>query len=315
MVKKTVLLLIVLYLRLNAQSLEVFATTDTTDYLVGDYIKYRIELTYDEGIRIDSIFVKDSVKVLDFISEKPVQRVSRGDKIYEARDYIFSMYDSSTVTIPEIPIKFYLKGEKEPSVLYTNEVTINVRTLPVDPNADIRDVKAPLKIQLDWLFIAIIVLIVIIIAFITYYLYKKYRAKQNGEEKIIKRIVVPPHKEALNKLYDLKERKLWQRGMVKEYHSEITGIMREYFEKRFRFNALEMTTSEIVAELRKINEAGIVLDTVRSFLDNADLVKFAKFEPMPSVNEEMMEQAIDVVRKTAPKEESEKLAEEKANDQ
>ncbi len=312
MVKKILILLLIFVFKVNAQSIEVFAVTDTTDYLIGDYIKYRIELTYDEGIRVDSIFVRDSVKTLEFIEEKPVQTGNKDDEIFEIHDYIFSKYDSTQVTIPEIPIKYYVGNETEPSVIYTNEVTINVSTLPVDTQKDIQDVKAPLRIQFDWWLILIIALVLLLLAAAAYYFYRKYKKKKSGAEKVVKRIIVSPHKEALKKLYELQDKKLWQQGMIKEYHSEITGIIREYFEKRFGFNALEQTSTEIIDELRKINEAGAILDDVRNFLDNADLVKFAKFEPMPSVNEQMMNQALDIVKKTKLESED-KVVEEKVN--
>ena len=44
-------------------------------------------------------------------------------------------------------------------------------------------------------------------------------------------------------------------------------------------------------------------------MTNADLVKFAKFNPLPTVNDEMMKQAKNIVTKTIPKE-PEKVREE-----
>ena len=41
-----------------------------------------------------------------------------------------------------------------------------------------------------------------------------------------------------------------------------------------------------------------VREKTREFLSNADMVKFAKFQPMPSVNETMLQQAYDIVNKT-----------------
>ncbi|MCW8996874.1 MAG: hypothetical protein OQK77_13755, partial [Psychromonas sp.] len=102
---------------------------------------------------------------------------------------------------------------------------------------------------------------------------------------------------------------LWQKGKVKEYHSNITGIIRGYFEERFNLPALELTTAEQMQQLRNVSAAGNILETTNQFLNNADLVKFAKFNPLPSVNDEMMKQAKDIVTKTIPKE-PEKVLEE-----
>jgi hypothetical protein len=41
-----------------------------------------------------------------------------------------------------------------------------------------------------------------------------------------------------------------------------------------------------------------LIDITGRFLENADLVKFAKFKPLPSVNDEMLKQAYEIVNRT-----------------
>ena len=98
----------------------------------------------------------------------------------------------------------------------------------------------------------------------------------------------------------------------KEYHSNITGIVRNYFEERFKLPALELTTTEQMQQLKKVSAAEIIFEETNKFLNNADLVKFAKFIPIASVNEEMMKQAKEIVNKTIPTE-IEKVEEELQN--
>ncbi|MCX7611352.1 MAG: hypothetical protein N2043_07190, partial [Ignavibacterium sp.] len=101
-------------------------------------------------------------------------------------------------------------------------------------------------------------------------------------------------------LDELEKERLWQSGKVKEYHSRITEIIREYFEKRFSFPALELTSSEQIQLLEKIPEAENIIKTAEEFLTNADLVKFAKFNPVPDLNSIMMNLARDIVNSTIP---------------
>ena len=129
---------------------------------------------------------------------------------------------------------------------------------------------------------------------------------------IVPIIKIAPHEAALKSLRSLEEQKLWQQGNIKEYHSRITEIIRRYFEERFNFLALEMTSSEVLLNLRSLNEGNKIMDITNSFLSNADLVKFAKFQPIPSVNEEMMKQAYEIVETTKPEIITEK-AEEVSN--
>ena len=55
---------------------------------------------------------------------------------------------------------------------------------------------------------------------------------------------------------ELRLAKVWQNGKVKEYHTQLTDIVREYLENRFHFEALEMTTDEILEEIanQKVNK-------------------------------------------------------------
>ena len=68
---------------------------------------------------------------------------------------------------------------------------------------------------------------------------------------------------------------------------------------------MELPTSEVIALLSRKRKAKPSLNTTYDFLSNADLVKFARFTPLGSVNEEMMKQAYEIVNKTIPAAETE----------
>jgi hypothetical protein len=66
---------------------------------------------------------------------------------------------------------------------------------------------------------------------------------------------------------------------VKEYHIRASEILRTYVERRFRVDALEMTTFEVVRALDAAGVDASFREGLRSFLDQCDLVKFAKARP------------------------------------
>ncbi len=282
---------------ISAQEIEVFATTDTTEYIVGDYIDYTIELKYPKGINVVIPMVKDSIDNLVFIKNGEVIQKEEGAEVYELRHFIFSKYDSSGVTIPSFYIPYTVNGG-EPQFAYVNPVDIVIRTIEVNQEVEIQDVKEPKRVPFDWLLISIIALIVLALLAGAYFGYKYYQKKKSG--KVIEKptVIIPAYKKALIKLNELEEKKLWQNGMVKEYHSEVTGIVRDYFEERFDFNSLEMTTKETIENLKVKDVNENVIATTEEFLANADMVKFAKFEPMPTVNEAMMKEAYLIVNET-----------------
>ena len=57
---------------------------------------------------------------------------------------------------------------------------------------------------------------------------------------------LPPHQLAMQEIERIKNEKVWQKGEPKEYYTELTDALRTYIKDRFGFNALEMTSTEII---------------------------------------------------------------------
>lgn len=291
-----IIFLALIYISLTpAQNIKVTAGTDSAQYFVGDYIYYTLKIIHDKNVTIQTYPVRDSLKGLEFIAEsKPVITEGNG-QVSETIKYILSKYDSAEVTIPPQTVGYKIPGNDNLLKAESNPVTILVTTVPVEQKADIKDVKEPVRIPFNWL-IALIILWVILfltgIFFIVKIFWWDKRKAKSVEQVIIK---IPPYEEALKSLHMLEDKKLWQAGQVKEYHSEVTEIIRKYFEGRFNIAALEMTSAEIMNALKRKRETKEIYDATNEFFVNADMVKFAKFLPMASVNEEMMKQAYKIV--------------------
>ncbi len=303
MVKRTAAL-IVLILSLASpafsQITSASASTDKTDYLVGDYINYKIQVGYKKGLTVYTPAIQDSLKGVTVLKqEDPVEAETNGN-VSVTYGYILSCYDSADVTIPPIPVFYRAPGDTSLSSVSTNPVGFTVRTVPVNMKEGIKDVKAPIRIPFDWRWILVWILAALLVGGPAYYFYRRYRKRKAAGMPAVETLQISPHEAALKALHELEQAHLWQRGMIKEYHSSITEIVRRYFEERFRMPALELPTSEAVELLKKRPESEPVWGLTYNFLSNADMVKFAKFTPMSSVNEEMMKQAYEIVNKTAP---------------
>ncbi len=282
----------------SAQNISVEASTDTTAYQVGDYIHLIIKVKAGKNISVNGPAVSDTLAGMDLISQQPPQKNDEDNRQSVVYSYTFSKYDSADIVIPPLPVYYKIKGDTAESSINTSSLSFTVRPVKVNVKEDIKDVKEPLKIPVDWKWIVFWILIGLILLGTAYYLYRRYQKRKAGyvPEKIV--IKIPPHVAALKSLRSLSEKQLWQKGMVKEYHSEITEIIRKYFEERFNLPALEMTSGEAVDELQKRAGTETIIENTRDFLSNADLVKFAKYQPLASINEEMMKQAEEIVQKT-----------------
>ena len=105
---------------------------------------------------------------------------------------------------------------------------------------------------------------------------------------IIRKIKVepklPPHQAAMKEIERIKTEKVWQKGQSKEYYTELTDAIRTYIKDRFGFNALEMTSSEIIDQLLEMNDKEAISD-LKLLFQTADLVKFAKHNPQMNEND------------------------------
>ncbi len=66
--------------------------------------------------------------------------------------------------------------------------------------------------------------------------------------------------------------------------------------------ALEMTTGEVMQQLQKFKLNNIRTVQIEQFLSNADLVKFAKYQPDLKENENVISIAREIVDQTKPDE-------------
>ncbi|MEE9439468.1 MAG: hypothetical protein V3V14_10745 [Saprospiraceae bacterium] len=150
----------------------------------------------------------------------------------------------------------------------------------------------------DYIWILYTLLGLALLGFLAYFINKKINAKE--ETTVVEEVIVklPAHVIAISALDKLKEKKMWESGNVKGYHSELTHIIRQYIEDRYGVQALEMTTSQLSKEMTSIKLNKEVSGQFIEILQISDIVKFAKGEAGPEINEKFMNNAYSVVKMT-----------------
>jgi hypothetical protein len=113
----------------------------------------------------------------------------------------------------------------------------------------------------------------------------------------------PPWDVAIAALEALERREITSPEDVNRFYTELSYILRRYYEGRFLFPAVEHTTSEILKELRGMDEVKPYLPHTANFLMKSDMVKFAKYVP-ELVNSEVEIGAIrEIIESTMEREE------------
>ena len=101
----------------------------------------------------------------------------------------------------------------------------------------------------------------------------------------------------MQKIEQIKEDKIWQSEDSKEYYTQLTDTLRQYIKERYGFNALEMTSFEIIQKLQEVNDEEAIAE-LRELFQTADLVKFAKYSTLVNENDRNLVSAIEYINQT-----------------
>lgn len=267
------------------------AKLDTNTILIGEQTTFSISHALGSDYEIKWPTYNDTiVSGIEIINASSIDTLQVHDSEFPIikQDFIITAWDSGSYYIPPIYFSEDIK---------TEGFLLNVKTLILEENAELKDIKQPIEEPIGWSDIWPWLLGLLIIGLIIYLL-KKYVFNKKDEVAIQKpKVVIPVDVVALEQLNKLEEEKLWQEGEIKDYHSQLSEIIRRYTEERFKFIALELTTDEILDELKNKLNSNQLAD-LNTLLQRADLVKFAKSKPIDSDNIESMLLAKNFVNQT-----------------
>jgi hypothetical protein len=206
-------------------------------------------------------------------------------------------FDSAVIRLPPLTIRLP-QGKTARTNLVTLRVYPTASPNEVDAMADIKDIRREPAHWTDyWPWAAAAAAFTVVALFLRRLL---ARPKPKRTDVTSRTVELPAHQRALKRLDALAREGLWQAGKVKEYYAELTGILREYLEKRYRILALESTSAEIIRDLRSADFPDHLVGTVEELLQQADLAKFAKGIPPEQYHEQALANVREFVVATQP---------------
>jgi hypothetical protein len=110
----------------------------------------------------------------------------------------------------------------------------------------------------------------------------------------------PPWEVAFEELFAVRYAGLANEARFAEHYDRISDSVRKYLGGRYGFDGLETTTREMTAVLKRIDPPVIELATTLAFLEECDLVKFARFTPSDEDCMRILDRAEYIVRVTIP---------------
>ena len=268
-------LFIVLIWAVQTVFAQVQLKVDTTQIRIGEQIHYELSTEKQPKVVFPQL-VLDSLKKVEVVREFPIDTLK--NRLYKR--YLLTSFDSGSYVIPGQQVMIDNKQ------YITDSLLINVGTVAVDTTKQglfpIKPIyKAPPKAWQEYLYILWWILAILALILLIWWL--AFRSK-----KVIQwrpKPILTPFDIALNQLKTLDDKNLLSQQKIKEYYTELTDIVRNYIEQDLKISAMEVTSDELVALLKKTNKykkLGISREQINHlqlFLQNADLVKFAKAKP------------------------------------
>ena len=282
---------------------------DSLQMLIGQQTILHLKATARKGAKVVMPSFKPQDQIIpgiEVVEQKGDTSQVGDDQMVVSRDYTITSFDEKVYAIPALNVKIDGKS------FHGNPLALKVLTVPVDtvhPNQFYppKTVQDNPFLWSEWSFAFWLSLLMIIICGAMLYL--RNRLKKNKpiitRIRIIKR--VPAHEKALKEINDIKQHHTTSNQETqKEYYTHLTNTLRAYIVSRFGFNAMEMTSSEIIDNLRASGDQKMI-DELRMLFSTADLVKFATYEIPMNENDANLVNAINFIDQTKtdeqPKEE------------
>ncbi len=280
------MIVIVLPYAARSQSVTVQAFIDSSTMAIGQQCKLNLTLTGPASLTyaLPSFSGDTLVNGIEVVKRNPVDtiKLDNGFVKYLA-EYLVTSFDSGLYYIP--PIKVFAGSD----TVYSNELALKIVSYDVDTaNYNLFDIKPVQKapfVLFDYFLPLLLLILVVGLIYLAWWIKRQRNKRLNNKEETNLFAMLPPHVAAIMQLDKLKSEKPWLSGRNKEYFTQLSDVLRNYIQRRFQVNALEMTTSEILELFFRDKETNSVYQNLKQILTLSDLVKFAKQVPIENENE------------------------------
>jgi hypothetical protein len=251
---------------------------------IGDVVLFDILATYEAGVSLVAVPDADNFKGVEYRS-KTVEKEKEGD-IWRLRlRYELSFFDTGDQQVPSVDLVFKRNDTLLTFALPATPVRVDT-LLSDDPyeKVALEGLLTPFSIHISWARYrrSIITAILLLGGLIAgaFYLFRWYKSR----ESVIDLPLDPRSaaQKALDELDELQGSHYVEKQHVKQYYLELTEIIKRYFSVLCHAPISEMTSEESYLVLSSVLKPEH-MQTIRAFFELADLVKFAKFIPLSSV--------------------------------
>jgi hypothetical protein len=257
---------------------------------VGD----RFDVTYVVTTRHPSLVtgpLADSMGAFVIVKENR-KTARRGDLDETTYRIAVAGFQPGRQTLPGL--RFMVSFGEQGDTLTGDTVGVSIASVLPDSMKDVHGLKPPETFPNYWLWL--VPAILLLVAVFSWLAWKLYRRLKRLQEAVPPPL--PAWEEALGALDRLPWREWVADGQFKRFYYALSEILKRYLERRFGFDAVEQTTTELLASMRA--QKLPMRDEITRFFARCDLVKYAKTVPPEDEAERALEQLRDFVLRTKP---------------
>jgi len=288
-------------LALRAQEAPITVTTavDQVRMTIGDLLTYSVTVSHVPEMEVELPGLGANLggfQIRDYTLHDPEKEAGR---IVKKADYVISTFFTGKFDIPPIAVFYRMPGDSTYQSLMTEKMGITVESVQEgEEQAELLDIKPPEGLPYNYkrlIFFVGLGLFVIAAVVAAILIHRRHKAGGGFLPKAPPR---PPHEIALEALDKLAASDLIAREKIKSYYIALSEIIRQYLEGRFYVQALELATWEIMDGMEAADLVDAHRQLLRAFLEDCDLVKFAKHIPDDAAHVRVMADARRFVTET-----------------
>lgn len=280
---------------------QVDVKLDSLQLFIGQQTGLTLSVTLDASqklkmpdIRKGQLLVPD-VEVVE-VGTPDTTVLNDGKRMTVSQAYTITAWDSAFYYLPPLEVMVDT-GRYESKSLALKVYTVDVDTLHLDQFFPPNGIMELPFLWSEWQAVAFSCLLLLLMLTCVGILYYHVKHGKPIVRFIRRKKKLPPHQVAMDEIERIKSERKWAEEDSKEYYTLLTDTLRNYIRDRYGFNAMEMTSSEIIDRLISENNEE-ALDELREIFRTADLVKFAKWSTLINENDANLVAAIEYVNQT-----------------
>lgn len=259
----------------QAQNVREFTDRDTLK--AGD--TFQFSLTLDRSREYEGLSFPDSADFGPLFEIRSRQQY-RVTPFKDSLLYELQFFGTADTVIPSLPLG--LIENQDTSFVYSERVPVYFQSVLSEEEESLRPLKPIFEFAQAWGPFLLALLLLLLGA---YLLYKYFLQSVEKEPEpappaeFIPAAFINPLKQLQKTIDKLEQQSIESEEEFEEFYIILGDAIRRYFENLHHIPALESTSRELLQQLKSNAIDKNLIDDTKSVLQEADMVKFARFQP------------------------------------